>query len=107
MTEQNSTIGITLLNKTFDVRCPNSQVDSLQEAAKLLNQKMEEIYNRSHQKNMERITVMAALNISHEWLLAKTENESYLKTMNQRVQALKAKVDDALTQQEDLLEISE
>ena len=63
---------ISILDKEYQVNCPTDERDALVRSAKLLNDKMDEIRHGSHIIGLERVAVMAALNISHD--LIKIQN---------------------------------
>lgn len=64
----NDTIVVKLLDKEYQVACPPGQQDALNQSANYLQGKMREI--RAHGKviGIERIAIMAALNITNELL---------------------------------------
>jgi len=63
---------ISILDKEYQVNCQTDERDALVHSAKLLNDKMDEIRHGSHIIGLERVAVMAALNISHD--LIKIQN---------------------------------
>ncbi|MEJ6743788.1 MAG: cell division protein ZapA [Porticoccaceae bacterium] len=63
---------ISILDKEYQVNCQTDERDALVRSAKLLNDKMDEIRHGSHIIGLERVAVMAALNISHD--LIKIQN---------------------------------
>ena len=70
MTEaQTSTQSITvsIMGKEYRVACPAGEQDALLRAANLLDTRMRDIRDAGVSGN-ERIAVMAALNLSHEYL---------------------------------------
>jgi cell division protein ZapA len=64
----NDTVIVTLLDKEYQVACPEGQQEALRESANYLNQQMREIRASGKVIGLERIAVMAALNISNELL---------------------------------------
>ena len=65
-------ISISVMGKDYRVACPAGEQSSLQRAADFLDTRMREIRDAGVNGN-ERIAVMAALNLSHEFLDA-TDN---------------------------------
>lgn len=61
---------ISILDKEYQVNCQTDERDALLRSAKLLNDKMDEIRHGSHIIGLERVAVMAALNISHDLIKA-------------------------------------
>jgi cell division protein ZapA len=64
-------LDITLLGKEYRVACPPEEREALQAAVSYVDEKMHEISDRTKSNVAERIAVMAALNIAHEFLSAK------------------------------------
>lgn len=67
---ENSSVLVHLLDKEFRVGCPPDERDNLIKAARFLDDKMREI-RESNVIGLERIAVMAALNLAHELLQAR------------------------------------
>ena len=65
---------IRILDKEYQVNCKPDERQALERSAELLNDKMEEIRQGSHIIGLERIAVMAALNLSHD--LIRIENSA-------------------------------
>ncbi|MEO0437104.1 MAG: cell division protein ZapA [Pseudomonadota bacterium] len=68
MSRSDNTVTVSILDKDYQVACPQEQQAELLLSAKHLDEQMRSI--RAHGKviGLERIAVMAALNISHELL---------------------------------------
>lgn len=64
-----SSVVVHLLDKEVRVGCPPEEKENLIRAARFLDDKMREI-RASNVLGLERIAVMAALNLAHELLLA-------------------------------------
>ncbi|MEM6485985.1 MAG: cell division protein ZapA [Pseudomonadota bacterium] len=76
MSRDANTFTVSILDKEYQVACPPEQQAELLLSAKHLDDQMRSI--RSHGKviGLERIAVMAALNISHELLQARSKLSS-------------------------------
>src|SRR3990172_8948826 len=59
---------INVMGREFRVACPESEQKELLEAVDYLNKKMDEIRDGGKVVGVERIAIMAALNIAHELL---------------------------------------
>ena len=99
---ENTTITVHILDKPYPVKCPENQVDALQQAALYLDKKMRESAIKSKQVNIERLSIMTALNITHELLQAKQGSHLADQAQQSRMTTLLQKIDDALTQQEEI-----
>ena len=70
MADQNlpNYLDITLLGKEYRIACPPEEREALQAAVSYVDEKMHEISDRTKSNIAERIAVMVALNIAHEFL---------------------------------------
>lgn len=65
-----STVSIRILDKEYQVHCPPEQQEALLSAAHGLDLRMREIRRSGNVIGLERIAVMAALNLSYELMQA-------------------------------------
>ncbi|MDC0172473.1 cell division protein ZapA [Gammaproteobacteria bacterium] len=70
----NISLKISILDKEYQVNCAPEERQALEYSAQLLNEKMEEIRRGSNIIGLERIAVMAALNLTHD--LIRTEDSA-------------------------------
>ena len=68
MSNETSTLEVFILDKSYRVSSPESEQDSLRASATYLDRKMREIRGGGKIIGLERIAVIAALNITHELL---------------------------------------
>ena len=94
--DKSKSVTVTLLNKEFQVSCPANAEDQLNDAARYLNDKMREIRKSGRVIGMERIAVMAALNIAYELAVLRQQQEAYLKSVSTQIEHLQNKIDNAL-----------
>lgn len=87
---------VKILDKEYQVSCPPSEQDALLKSARYLDENMRKIKSRGNIHGLEKIAVMAALNITHE-MLGKSQqlNESRHIT-GQQVKTLEDKIDRSL-----------
>lgn len=85
MSNENSLV-IHLLDKEYRVACPAGEQDNLMAAARHLDKQLRQVRD-SNVIGLERIAIMAALNLSHELLKAREAN-SHDSDNEERVQAL-------------------
>jgi cell division protein ZapA len=71
-TVANETVFVKILDKEYQVACPREERQALMESAQLLDERMKAIRGSGAVIGLERIAVMAALNLSHELLQAKS-----------------------------------
>lgn len=98
MTEKIISTTIDILGKKYPVRCKDLDESSLQKAADYLHKEMLEVQNSGKVINLERIAIIAALNISHQ-LIEQDQQKSHLVTqINQKINQLHDRLDHAMTQ---------
>jgi cell division protein ZapA len=82
-------VTVKLLDKEYTISCPDGAEAELLASADYLNQKMREIRNSGKIVGLERIAVMAALNMSHDLLKNKEEQrqnvESHLRRITHKI----------------------
>jgi cell division protein ZapA len=98
-----ATIDIKLQGREFRVACQPEEKAALLEAVAYLEEKMNEIAAKTRGSG-ERLAVMTALNITHEFLAAKNSTPQTVEASDskRRIQAMEARLDAALAKQEDL-----
>ena len=94
----NETVVVTLLDKEYQVACPPGQQEALTHSARYLNGKMREIRSSGKVIGLERIAVMAALNIANELLQSgnATGGEAGGSGDNRQLKNLNDKLEEAL-----------
>jgi cell division protein ZapA len=93
------TVTVRILDKDYQVACPADQEAELLVSAKYLDKQMRSIRESGKVVGLERIAVMAALNISHELLQASEAPEQVeLPPSVESVNRLNRKLDNALYQ---------
>ena len=90
------TVSVSILDKEYQVACEAEEVPALQQSAHYLDQKMREMKDNSNVFGLDRLAVMAALNISHEFLSSSEAAHSSASQSATELQALSDKMDKAL-----------
>lgn len=95
-----NTVSVHILDKEYQVACPEEQQAELIVSARYLDKQMRAIRDSGKVIGLERIAVMAALNISHELLQASDQGGSgpAASPDNQSVRSLQRKIDQAMHQ---------
>ena len=103
MAKSNATpVNITILGKEFQVASPEDEHQTLLQAANFLDKRMREIRSSGKVLGLERIAIMAALNLSYELLNTPNTDSDTASDLEQRIQLMQNKIDDALTQSEQI-----
>ena len=92
-----ATVSVTILGKDYQVSCPEEEVEALTNAARYLDQKMADIRASGKVVGLDRIAVMAALNISHELLNGNDARAATDDAVTSGIASLSQKVAAALT----------
>ena len=95
-------IDVTILDRQYRVACPDDEREELMASVAYLDKKMREIKTTGKIAGADRVAVMAALNITHELLSAKTGAGFDLGEYKRRMQSMNSLVDEALASQEKL-----
>ena len=95
----NKGVNISIIGRDFSVACPPEEQEDLLEAARYLDGNMKDIKKTGKIIGAERCAIMAALNITNELLKLKktTVNQTQV---NQRLESLQQRIDDALREAE-------
>ncbi len=91
-----SSTSIKILNKTYQVSCPEGKLIDLENAAQYLNQKMNEIRLKGKVTAIDRIAIMSALNITDELLTHLKQKEADTRFLKDQIESLQKKIDKAL-----------
>ena len=89
-------VSVHILEKEYLISCDDNEREQLHTAVTFLNMKMKEVKESGKVIGSERIAVMTALNISHELLAYKRQNDDYTSSVDKTIQRLRNKLDEAL-----------
>ena len=96
MSNEFETITVSLLGKKYQVSCEEDEVATLEQSAKYLNKKMLEIRDSGRVVGLDRIAVMAALNIVGESLTSSEKPSLLDENLDKRIDALNESLEAAL-----------
>lgn len=96
-TSTTTNISVHILDKEYQIACPEGEEQSLLESARMLNSKMIEIRQSGKIIGIERIAVMTALNLSNELISANKDLKKSTEQTKKRLSILTEKVEQALT----------
>ncbi len=92
---------ISIMGREFRVACGPDEQKELLQAVEYLNRKMLEIKEQGKITGLDRIAIMAALNISHEFLTSRFGNFDVAE-FKRRMLSIETTLDQALVDQEKL-----
>ena len=93
-----TTVSVKILDKEFQVACQPEEVDELSASARYLDKQMRTIRESGKVLGLDRIAVMAALNIAHEFLRLRGEHSESSKDADRRVGELLGRLDRAISE---------
>ena len=96
------TLEIKILDRELRIACPDEERGELLDAVAYLDKKMREIRDAGKIASVERIALMAALNITHELLTIKVGRGVDLADFKRRMNSMQAAIDGALAEQDSL-----
>jgi cell division protein ZapA len=89
-------VTIKILEKEYHVACPAEEKTALLTSAELLNSKMREIRDSGKVVGLDRVAVMAALNLANELIRAQGQDEELKNIVGLRIRAMREHLDSAL-----------
>ena len=93
MTHQTAQVSVRILDKEYQVSCPAEEVDALTTSARYLDEQMRTIRESGKIFGLDRIAVMAALNIASDYLQVRQSEERFSVDVASRVKDLKEKLE--------------
>src|SRR5262249_51953655 len=101
MSSDSKGLQINVMGREFRVACPEEEQKGLLEAVDYLNKKMNEIRDNGKVIGLERIAIMAALNIAHELLTTKVGGFD-IAEVKRRMNHMETVLDQAMRDQSKL-----
>jgi len=95
--QANTKIKVNLLGKEYLVSCPVETQQELQASAEYLDGKMREIRASGRVIGLERVLVIAALNITHEIIDARSSYRTLKDRAEYKIQSLVDKLESMLS----------
>ena len=89
-------VDVTILGRSFTVSCTDEERQGLMDAVNYLDKKMHDIRDGGKVIGVERIAVMAALNLSHE-ILNVQSGDVDIGDYKRRINAMHSSIDEALS----------
>jgi cell division protein ZapA len=89
-------VSVRIMEKEYVVACPYDERSALLDAAEFLNGRMREIRDTGKVVGLDRIAVMAALNLAHEFLKGRDRETKIDSGTGHRVRAMRERVESVL-----------
>ena len=97
-----TTVSVKILDKEYQVSCQQEEVDQLSAAARFLDQQMRQIRESGKVFGLDRIAVMAALNMANELLQKRHAVDHVRQEADDMVEQLNGRISEALAQHKQL-----
>ena len=91
------TVSIDILDKSYQVACEPEQEQELQQAARDLDDQMRAIRSTGKVIGLERVAIMAALNLTHQVLLLQS-GVQLDDSQEDQIKGMTSRIDEALFQ---------
>jgi len=89
-------VTVQILDREYVVACSADQRMGLIEAAQRLDADMRQLRNQTRSAGLDRIAVLAALNIAHELIQERRQSSQGETELTRELEALRSKLDGAL-----------
>ncbi len=96
MNEPYAQVSVRILDKEYQVACPANERTELLDSAEILDAKMREIQNAGRVVGLDRIAVMAALNMANDLLRAQARDRELDGDVSNRLKNISDRVDSIL-----------
>lgn len=97
MTDRQTRVSVRILEKEYQVACLSEERSELLDSAEYLNSKMREIRDAGNIIGLDRIAVMAALNLAHELLKIRSRTDGVQSDVGHKVRQMRERVETVLT----------
>jgi cell division protein ZapA len=102
MSAEPTGLQINIMGREFRVACPENEQKGLLDAVDYLNKKMQEVRDNGKVIGLERIAIMTALNIAHEFLSTRVGGGFDIAEIKRRMADMETVIDQALSEQSTL-----
>ncbi|OGT48466.1 MAG: hypothetical protein A3E82_03980 [Gammaproteobacteria bacterium RIFCSPHIGHO2_12_FULL_38_11] len=92
MSNSDQLIAITIYGRTYQIKCPQEEAVQLRESAAYLDAQMHKMAQSSQSNNIERLAVVAALNVTRELMTFKNQNNNYMDVMHEQIKSLQHRI---------------
>jgi cell division protein ZapA len=102
MSDDFARVSVRILEKEYHITCPIAERTALLDSAEYLNRKMREIRDSGKVVGLDRIAVIAALNMANELLQYRNRDTDLDSQMGGRLRILRERVESALAKGQQL-----
>ncbi len=92
----NEPVALRLIDREFLIACSPEEREGLLEAASFLDRKMRELKANAKAPSFERLAVLTAISVAHEFLILRKQHEGQEQRLSDGLASLRSKLDAAL-----------
>ena len=96
MSDNQARVSVRILEKEYHITCPHEERSDLLDSAEFLNLKMREIRDSGKVVGLDRIAVIAALNMANELIRFRNRDSNLDSDVGGRLRILRERVESAL-----------
>ena len=96
MSDNQARVSVRILEKDYHISCPAEERSDLLDSAEYLNAKMREIRDSGKVVGLDRIAVIAALNMANELIRFRNRDTNLDSEVGGRLRILRERVESAL-----------
>ena len=85
-----------MLNKTYEIKCPNEETHNLNLAAQKLNDQLVANKKKFHSLDAYQVLLLSALNISHELVASLKQQEQQRNQVTEFISSLETKINQVV-----------
>ena len=94
-------VDVNIMGREFKIACSDDEREGLINAVNFLDRKMRDIRDTGKVVGVERIAIMAALNLAHELLTTRSGGFD-IGDFQRRIVAMQEQIDEAVAEQDNL-----
>ncbi len=102
MSDPYAQVSVRILDKEYQISCPVDERTDLLDSAEILNAKMREIRDSGRVVGLDRIAVMAALNMANDLLHAQAKDRLIEGDLSSRLRLISDRVESVLGESKQL-----
>lgn len=95
-------VSVRILEKEYMVACPIDERAALLDSAELLNARLRDIRESGKVVGLDRMAVIAALNLAHDLIKLQQKERDLEQVAGQRIRAMRERIDAELSQHKQL-----
>ena len=97
-----SAVTVNIMDREFRVNCDKSEQKNLMDSATSLDQRMREIRETGRVIGVDRIAIMAALNLASELLSTEGNSGDMVDSVNDAIERMQGKIERSLNETQEL-----